>query len=95
MRKIDLDASAWTKPDDFYDALLPQLGAPDWHGRNLDAIEDSIFGGDINSVQSLFHISIARTDELSRSMKDFLIRVNDVFADNKGAGATISFSPPL
>jgi RNAse (barnase) inhibitor barstar len=95
MRRIELDASGWTEPDDFYDALLPQLGAPNWYGRNLDALEDSIFGGDINAVQPPFHVSIVRTDELSPSMKDFLIRVNDVFADNQGASATISFSPPL
>lgn len=95
MQQIELDASAWTEPGDFYEALLPQLGAPDWHGRNLDALEDSIFGGDINSVEPPFHISMARTDELSPSMKDFLIRVNDVFADYGRSGATISFSPPL
>lgn len=37
MKLIELDASGWTKPLDFYLALLPQLGAPDWHGLNLDA----------------------------------------------------------
>jgi RNAse (barnase) inhibitor barstar len=96
MKQIDLDASGWHEPADFYDALLPQLGAPAWHGRNLDALEDSIFVGDINAIESPFHISISGTDTLSTSMREFLARVRMVFADNTENGnATISFVPPL
>ena len=42
MKEINLDARAWRNRDDFYGALLPSLGAPHWHGRNLDALNDSL-----------------------------------------------------
>jgi RNAse (barnase) inhibitor barstar len=96
MKQIQLDASAWQEPDDFYNALLPQLGAPAWHGRNLDALEDSIFVGDINAIEAPFHISISGTDILSPAMREFLARVRAVLTDNAENGnATISFAPPL
>jgi RNAse (barnase) inhibitor barstar len=67
MKDIVLDASAWRDRDDFYDALLPALGAPDWHGRNLDALNDSIGGDDISAVRLPFRIKI--TNAASRSSK--------------------------
>ena len=94
MRQIELDATAWRQPDDFYSALLSQLGAPKWHGRNLDALDDSIFGGSINAVEPPFHVSIIGTDKLSPPMKEFLAKVRAVFSDGE-AEARISFSPPL
>ena len=50
MRIVELDASRWDKPDDFYDALLPELGAPKWHGHNPNALNDSVIWGGINAV---------------------------------------------
>ncbi len=38
MLEIILSGAHWTAPDDFYKALLPSLGAPDWHGHNFDAL---------------------------------------------------------
>jgi RNAse (barnase) inhibitor barstar len=96
IRQIELDASGWKQPSDFYDALLPELGAPRWHGRNLDALDDSIFTGGINSVEPPFAISVTGTDSLSQPMKVFLEKVRAVFTDNAGkADATITFSPSL
>ena len=96
MKTITLEAHAWTSPDDFYDALLPQLGAPEWHGRNLDALDDSIFSGDINAVEPPFRVQVTQTDCLTDEMKHFLRRVERVFVEGAGqADATISFSPPI
>jgi hypothetical protein len=53
VRTIDLDASNWKTIDDFYDALLPELGAPDWHGHNANALNDSVIWGGINAVNHL------------------------------------------
>jgi RNAse (barnase) inhibitor barstar len=93
---IELDARAWQRPDDFYEALLPRLGAPDWHGRNLDALNDSIFNGQINRVEPPYHISVKGTASLSGDMRVFLRKVRRIFAGRGGeAGASISFEPPL
>ncbi|MBA4091108.1 MULTISPECIES: barstar family protein [Sphingomonadaceae] len=80
MELIELDASGWAKPLDFYLALLPRLGAPEWHGLNLDALYDSLLG-DINAVEPPFAVTIANIDNLPVEMADFMARVATVFAD--------------
>ncbi|WIW89879.1 barstar family protein [Sphingobium sp. V4] len=80
MRLIELDACGWTKPLDFYLALLPKLGAPDWHGLNLDALYDSLLG-DINAVEPPFCVTIRNIDRLPAEMSDFLAQAATMFAD--------------
>jgi hypothetical protein len=58
MRVIELDASGRNKPEDFYNALLPEPGAPDWHGHNLNALNGSVIWGGINAVNPPLTIRI-------------------------------------
>jgi RNAse (barnase) inhibitor barstar len=44
-REITLDAAAWRVFRDIHAAMLPALGAPDWHGPNLDAVYDALVAG--------------------------------------------------
>jgi len=81
MRVISLDASRWDSPEDFYSAFLPQLGAPAWHGHNLDALDDSLGGGGINALEPPFRVEIDGAENLSESMKQFLSDVERLFAD--------------
>lgn len=80
MRTIRLDADGWSSPEDFYAALLPQLGAPDWHGRNLDALYDSLHGG-INEVEPPFAVEIVGVADLSPELSSFLEKVKEAFDD--------------
>jgi RNAse (barnase) inhibitor barstar len=86
MKEINLDASAWRQRDDFYNALLTALGAPPWHGRNLDALNDSIGGDDINAVRLPFQIRITNTvstpPELLRYLQQFAELVTDLRTRN-------------
>lgn len=61
MRVIKLDALKWKSTDDFYDAILGALEAPRWHGRNVDALVDSIWGGSINGIEPPYKIWIINT----------------------------------
>jgi RNAse (barnase) inhibitor barstar len=81
MKVITLDASEWCSPDDFYSALLPQLGAPAWHGRNLNALNDSLGGGGINALEPPFRVEIEGADKLPEPLQLFLSDVERVFAD--------------
>lgn len=45
MDSITFRASNWNTSAQVYDDLLGWLGAPDWHGRNLDALWDGLTGG--------------------------------------------------
>ncbi|HEY7006559.1 MAG TPA: barstar family protein [Sphingomicrobium sp.] len=41
MKVMLLDASEWRSQENFYSTLLPELGWPDWYGRNLDAFDSA------------------------------------------------------
>jgi RNAse (barnase) inhibitor barstar len=58
MQNIILDGSKWKIQEDFYHAFLKAVGAPDWHGHNLNALNDSITGGGINKLDTPYHITI-------------------------------------
>lgn len=70
MHIISLNAQNWKTASDFYDALLGRLGAPDWHGRNIAALVDSMIVGDINQVESPLRVDVTgvnRANELARN----------------------------
>lgn len=59
MTHLELDASEWFTPFDFYRALLTELGAPEWHGCSIDALVDSMIFGGINSVVPPYRLTVA------------------------------------
>jgi hypothetical protein len=58
MQLIELDGSKWVTVMDFYDALLTALGAPRWHGRNVNALVDSMIFGGINAMEPPYRIRV-------------------------------------
>jgi hypothetical protein len=58
MRIIELDAANWTTVLDFYNALLPAIGAPESHGTSVNALVDSIVWGGINAVEPPYAVRI-------------------------------------
>ena len=90
IKVIRPDGSGWRTPADFYSALLPALGAPTWHGRNLDALYDSL-SGDINQMEPPFRVELAGTVDLSADMAAFLAQVVAAFDDvRREFGAEVS-----
>jgi RNAse (barnase) inhibitor barstar len=75
MRELNLDASSWKNTDDFYDAFFKAVGAPEWHGRNFNALDDSIEYGNINEIEIPYRIVIqnilSTNDDLRRFLRDF------------------------
>ena len=72
MRVIALDGRGWRSYDDFFNALLPALGAPDWHGRNYAALLDSISVGGINEVEPPYRIEISGARHMSADLLRFI-----------------------
>ena len=75
MRIIELNAKNWRRWQDFYNALLAALGAPEGHGRNLNALIDSMVWGGMNKVEAPYTIRISGTEKLS---KDVLAEIDEV-----------------
>ncbi len=80
MSLIRLDARDWRTRADFWAALLPALGAPDWHGPNLDALYDGLVAGD-NRVRPPLMVEILVATPLPADLVAYLERVQCVFDD--------------
>jgi RNAse (barnase) inhibitor barstar len=89
MQEIVLAGAQWTTPNDFYNALLPRLGAPDWHGHNLDALWDSITGGDIKLVNPPFRIQISGIDVMPADCKVLVDRFVALISEAGAQGVTV------
>ena len=68
MREILLDARDWAVGS-FYDAFFRAVGAPSWHGRNFDALRDSIGAGEINQIEVPYRLVIRNYAELTGPSK--------------------------
>jgi RNAse (barnase) inhibitor barstar len=58
MKEIILDGKTWNEVDDVYDAFFAAVGAPSWHGRNFNALHDSIVVGRISKEEVPYLIKI-------------------------------------
>lgn len=89
MREIVLSGAHWTTPEDFYNDLLPSLGAPDWHGHNLDALWDSITRGGINQVSPPFRVRVTGVDAMPAKCKALLDGFVEILAEARAAGIPV------
>lgn len=83
MRIIQLDATKWTTYDDFYNALLPSIGAPEWHGRNLNALVDSMIWGGINAVKPPYAVKISGTTGLPGNVRNHIETAKRALAEGR------------
>ncbi len=84
-----MDGRLWQTANDFYTAYLTAVGAPDWHGRNLDALWDSLTGGDINRRNPPFRVRIAGLTEMGGDARQMVERFVAFAEDAKAAGHVV------
>ncbi len=89
MTEIVLDGTDWKTATDFYSALLAAVQAPDWHGRNLDALWDSITNGGINGRNLPYTIRIVGTEKMMPEARTMLDRFRSLVEDAKTQGFQI------
>jgi len=96
---IELDARTWRSQDDAYAALLPVVGAPSWHGHNLDALSDSLVAGSINARPRHFHIRVGTaTGEMPQGdapdlgLRQWCETVQEIFEEARMEGVPIWIS---
>jgi RNAse (barnase) inhibitor barstar len=59
--QFTFNAESWKSADDVYDAFFAAVHAPNWHGRNLDALNDSIATGGMNEVEVPYRLTVLNT----------------------------------
>lgn len=89
MDEIPLDGRSWRTANDFYKAYLAAVGAPDWHGRNVDALWDSLTAGDINRRNPPFRARIAGLTEMSADARQMVERFAAFAAEARAAGHAV------
>ncbi len=65
-----MDATNWKSLDDLYDSFFVAVHAPAWHGRNLNAVRDSIGGGQINEIEVPYCLVLRHYDRISGHLKE-------------------------
>jgi|ERR1700678_3407191 RNAse (barnase) inhibitor barstar len=84
MIELTMDGATWNSYDDVYDGFFRAVGAPSWHGRNFDALNDSIAGGEINEVEVPYRLVILNFDLIGPDAKemasDFVDLVREIAA---------------
>lgn len=89
MDDIHLDGRSWQSADDFYAAYLRAVGAPEWHGHNLDALWDSLTGGDINQRNPPFRIRILGLGQMGPEAKQTMERFASLVEQARAEGHQI------
>lgn len=85
-----LDASSWTTANDFYDSFFLAVGAPDWHGRNLDALNDSIATGDINQIEVPYRIVIENLSQAEPEARTATGRIIELIHQLEAEGCPVA-----
>lgn len=88
--RIQLDASKWKNSDDIFKSLFAALGAPDWHGKNFDALNDSIASGGTNALEVPYSISIYGLKAPTIEVDAFVADLVDLISDLKGKGCPVT-----
>ena len=81
MKQIKIDWKEVASEDDFYDYFLPQVEAPSWHGRNLDALNDSLINGNINGIEPPYCIININSNSSNKFVVEFRRKVFSIFVD--------------
>jgi RNAse (barnase) inhibitor barstar len=88
-REIVLDGARWRSQDDFYDAFFLAVGSPESHARHLDALADSICGGQINDVDIPYTLVITGHARMGEAARRFVDRVCRILLELRAEGCDI------
>lgn len=86
MNEIVLDGGKWSGPEEFYNSLLPALGAPGWHEHTLQALGESLGSGDENQVNPPLRIVIQGSSSMPEPLRQLLVGLEQVAADLRARG---------
>ncbi|MGA2857719.1 MAG: barstar family protein [Candidatus Sulfotelmatobacter sp.] len=89
MTELILDASTWKTRDDVYTSFFKAVGAPEWHGRNLDALNDSISTGGINAVEVPYKLVIQHYGRVAPGAKQMADNFVDLVREIAGRGCPV------
>ena len=94
MTELVMDAAAWKSDDDFYASFFEVVGAPDWHGRNFNALRDSIVAGRINKIEVPYRVVLRNYAKIDAGVKgltdDFVDLLRELAREGMPVEVTIT-----
>ena len=88
-KEIVLEGARWRSQGDFYDAFFLAVGSPTSHARNLDALADSVCGGQINAVEVPYTLVIRGHEQMQETARRFVDRVCQILLELQREGCDI------
>ena len=88
-REVLLNAEYWNSPDDLYDAFFAAVGAPSWHGRNFNALRDSIGTGQVNSIDVPYCIVLRNSAKVGAGAEQITKSFIDLVRELKSGGVPV------
>lgn len=84
-KNLHLNGISWRTRDDFYNSLFEAVGAPAWHGRNFNALRDSIINGQVNQIEIPYTVQISGIEntpqEVKNLVRDFCSLIKELHAE--------------
>jgi len=81
-QSVVIDWQEITDIECFYTHIFKQIEAPKWHGKNLNALQDSLVSGGISLVGPPFNYYLASEDYVISDLKEFAIAVREIFKES-------------
>ena len=82
MKELVPDGSIWQGLNDLYDGFLRAVSAPEWQGRNFNALIDSIATGNINAGEVPFRLILNNDGSIGPGAKKMAAEFVDlIFVD--------------
>lgn len=87
--ELVLNAAGWQSADDVFDGFFRAVGAPSWHGRNFDALNDSIATGNVNKTDVPYRIIIRSAASMGSGAATLVNSFEDLVGDIQGRGCPV------
>ncbi|MGD0911404.1 MAG: barstar family protein [Terracidiphilus sp.] len=87
--ELILDAEGWTRKDDVYNAFFAAVRSPNWHGRNRDALNDSISTGGINEVELPYRLVVHNATRAGAGARSMLALFKELVDDIHAEGCPV------
>ena len=95
MRTLTIAGESLTTMDDAFSALFAAWKAPSWHGRNFNALRDSLITGDINGIEPPFRIVVSGSSAMGPGARalfnDFADLLREIRGELDATGRSIEF----
>jgi RNAse (barnase) inhibitor barstar len=92
-QKVLIDWKKIKNKNDFYKDFFSQTEAPNWHGENLNAVNDSMVTGSICEKGPPFSFEIKNNHLIKTELFEFAKAIEEIFHESvKNNGGTLIFS---